>query len=83
MFSVEHPQPDGDGICAPGQIGERALVSAGNALGPPAAERAACRDPARLKGEGNYGGTGIEDPGFEPSAGMLRHTQPTEARVAY
>jgi hypothetical protein len=55
-----------------GRFGEHALVSAVDALGPPAAERAACCDPARLKGEGNRGVSGIEVPGLEPNVAPVR-----------
>src|SRR4051794_30411663 len=39
-------------------------------LGPPAAERATCRDPTRPKGEGDRGSNRIEVPGFEPNAAV-------------
>ena len=78
-----HPQPDGDGVRAPGQIGERALVSAVDALGPLAAERAACRDPARLKGEGDRGVNGIEVPGFEPNVGPVRQKMREKVHSPY
>src|SRR4051812_44596205 len=41
-----------------------------DALGPPAAERATCRDPTRPKGEGDRGSNRIEVPGFEPNAAV-------------
>jgi hypothetical protein len=69
-----HPQPDSDGVraLAPGQIGEHALVSAVDALGPPAAEWAAGRDPTRLKGEDDRRSNGIKMPGFKPNVGPVR-----------
>jgi hypothetical protein len=66
-----YPQPDGDGVRAPGQIGECALVAAVGALGPPAAERAACRNPARLKGDSDRRLNRIEMPGCEPNVGPV------------
>src|SRR4051812_44560046 len=54
-----------------------------DALGPPAAERAARHDPAGLKGEGNRGVSGIEVPGFEPNAGPVRQKVREKVHALY
>jgi hypothetical protein len=56
----------------PGQIGEGAFIAAVDALGPPAAQRTVCRDPAHPKGDGNCRLNRIEMPGCEPDVGPVR-----------
>jgi hypothetical protein len=65
-------QKDGDGILAPGQVGERPLVAAVDALGLPGAERAAGHGLARPEVDGDDGLDGIKRPGFEPDVGRIR-----------
>ena len=59
-------------MLAPGQVVKRALIAAVDAPGPPAAERAACRNPARLKSDGDGGVKGVETPGCKPDVAPVR-----------
>ena len=59
-------------MLAPGQVGERPHVAAMDALGPPAAERAARRGLARAEVNGDGGLGGLKRPGFEPDVGRIR-----------
>jgi hypothetical protein len=78
-----HSQPEDDGVNAPGQIGERALVTAVDTLGPPVAKRTACRHPARLKGNGDRGLNGIKMPGCEPNVGPVRRKVRKKVHPSY
>ena len=65
-------QSDCDGILAPGQVGERPLIAAMDALGPSTAERASRRSLACVKVDGDGGLGGLKRPGFEPDVGCVR-----------
>ncbi len=65
-------QPHRDAMLAPGQVGERSLVAAVDALGPSATKWAARRCRARMKVDGEGGLGGIKAPGFEPDVGRVR-----------
>jgi len=69
---TSNTQSDRDSILAPGQVGERPLVAAMDALGSPVAQRAACRNLARVEGDGDGGLGGLKRPGFEPDVGCVR-----------
>ncbi len=65
-------QPDHDGLLAPGQVGERPLVAAVDALGLSGAQRAARRGLARAEVDGDGGLGGLNRSSFEPDVGCVR-----------
>ena len=67
-----HAQPNRDGMLAPGQVGERPLIAAVDALGPSDAQRATCCHLARMEVDGDGGLGGLKRPGFEPDVGRIR-----------
>ena len=59
-------------MLAPGEIGERALVAAMDALGLRAAERARGRDLAGVQNDRDRGLSGLKAPGFKPDRHRIR-----------
>jgi hypothetical protein len=66
------PEPEHDGVLAPGQVGQGSFVAAVDALGPSLAQRASCRAPPGPEGQGDRGSGGLKRPGFEPDRGRIR-----------
>ena len=59
-------------MLAPGQVGERSLVAAVDALGPSGTQQTTCRYLAHMEVDGDGGLGGLKRPSFEPDVRRVR-----------
>ncbi len=67
-----HPELDGDGMLAPGQVSERPFVAAVRSFGSPSAKRTSGLTRPRAEGDGDRGRGGLKAPSFEPDRSRIR-----------